>query len=334
VRPFRLDPFVAALLAAAILASVFPATGQVYEVLLWISRVAIGLLFFLYGVRLSTSETWHGLRNWRLQSSILLTTFVAFPLAGLALSHTTGPVLGKTLAAGLLLLCLVPTTVQSNVVFTRIAGGDTAAAVVAASLSNLIGVFLTPALVAVLMSGKAEVDANAVVRIVLQLLAPFLLGQAVRRWLVRWVTSNDSWLKRVDQSSVVLVVFVAFSAGASSAVWAQTTAWAVLGLVAVSLALLAVATGWTWGLGRLLGMSRPELIALVFCGTNKSLASGLPIAWVLFSGPRVALLVLPLMVYHQLQVVVGGAMAARLGRSLASSRAERIGPVSDDVPPR
>ena len=332
MRTFRLDPFVVALLAAAVLASTFPATGQVYDALLWVSRVAIGVLFFLYGVRLSTSETLHGLRNWRLQSAILVTTFVAFPLAGLALSHTTGPVLGKTLAAGLLLLCLVPTTMQSNVVFTRIADGDTAAAVVAASLSNLIGVFLTPALIAVLMSTKADVDADSVVRIVLQLLAPFLLGQVTRRWLVRWVTSNDGWLKRVDRSSVVLVVFVAFSAAATSNVWAQTTAWAVLGLVTVSLALLAVATGWTWGLGRLLGMSRPELIALVFCGTNKSLASGLPIAWVLFTGPQVALLVLPLMIYHQLQIIVGGAMAARLGRSLASSRTERINPDSDDVP--
>ena len=319
MRTLRLDPFVVALLAAAVVASVLPATGQVYDVLLWVSRVAIGVLFFLYGVRLSTSETLHGLRNWRLQSTVLLTTFVAFPLAGLALSNAAGPLLGKALAAGLLLLCLVPTTMQSNVVFTRIAGGDTAAAVVAASLSNLIGVFLTPALIAVLMSAKAEVDADAVVRIVLQLLAPFLLGQAARRWLARRVTSNDHRLRRVDQLGVVLVVFVAFSAGASSGVWGQTTAGAVLGLVALSLALLAVATGWTWGLGRLLGMSRPELIALVFCGSHKSLASGLPIAWVLFTGPQVALLVLPLMIYHQLQIVVGGTMAARLGRAALPS---------------
>lgn len=314
-REQRLDLFVAALLAAAVVASAFPATGRAYDILLWVSLIAIGLLFFLYGVRLSTSQTLHGLRNWRLQAAILVTTFVAFPLAGLALGRLTGALLGPALTAGLLLLCLVPTTVQSNIVFTRLAGGDTAAAVVAASLSNLIGVFLTPALVAVLMSARAQVDANAVIRVVLQLLAPFVLGQLLRPWLARWVTGNDRWLRRVDQSSVVLVVFVAFSAGATSGVWAQTTVGAVLGLVALSVGLLAVAVGWTWGLGRLLGASRPERIALLFCGTNKSLASGLPMAWVLFSGPHVALLVLPLMIYHQLQVLAGGALASGLARS-------------------
>lgn len=314
MRTSRLDPFVAALLAAAVLALVFPATGWLHDVLLWVSRVAIGLLFFLYGVRLSTSQTLKGLRNWRLQAAILVTTFVAFPLAGLALGALTLPLLGAALAAGLMFLCLVPTTVQSNVVLTRLAGGDTAAAVVAASLSNLLGVFLTPALVAALMSARAVVDTDAVVRVVLQLLAPFLAGQALRRWLAPWVRRNDGWLRRADQSSVVLVVFVAFSAAAASQVWAETTGWAVVGLVGLGVALLALAVVWTWGLGSLLRLPRPERIALLFCGTNKSLASGLPMAWVLFSGPHVALLVLPLMIYHQLQVLLGGALASRLGR--------------------
>jgi sodium/bile acid cotransporter 7 len=135
-----------------------------------VAMVAIGLLFFLYGVRLSTAETIAGLVNWRLHGAILATTFVAFPLAGVLLRGLIEPAVGAGLAAGVLLLCLVPTTVQSNVVFTRMAGGDTAGAVVAASMSNLIGVFLTPALVAFLMSAHAEVSARSVLRIVLPLM--------------------------------------------------------------------------------------------------------------------------------------------------------------------
>jgi sodium/bile acid cotransporter 7 len=318
VRPtrFPLDPFVAALLAAAVLATVVPATGSAYDALRWVANVGIGLLFFLYGVRLSTTTTLRGLKNWRLQIAVLATTFIAFPLAGLALEQLTAPLLGATLAAGVLLLCLVPTTVQSNVVMTRIAGGDTAGAVVAASLSNLLGVFLTPALVALLMSARAGVDGDAVVRIVLQLLAPFLLGQVTRHWLVRWVTHHDPWLRNVDRASVVLVVFVAFSAAAASGVWSQTSPWAVLALIAVCVALLAVATAWTWGLGGALDLTRPARIALLYCGTNKSLATGLPMATVLFSGKNVALLVLALMVYHQLQILAGGVLASHLARGV------------------
>ena len=190
----RLDPFVTALLVAAAVASIVPATGSAYTALKWVTTLAIGLLFFLYGARLSTAETVHGLRNWRLHTAILATTYVAFPLAGLALRALTEGWLGSALAAGILLLCLVPTTVQSNVVYTRMAGGDVAGAVVAASLSNVIGVFLTPALVALTLSASARVDAHSVTRIVLQLLAPFVLGQVLRPAIGGWVTGRFTGL--------------------------------------------------------------------------------------------------------------------------------------------
>lgn len=311
----RLDPFVVALLAAALVGSLFPVTGSAYEVLRTIAMISIGVLFFLYGLRLSTSETLHGLRNWRLHTAILATTFAVFPLAGLALQRLVDEPLGPSLAAGVLLLCLIPTTVQSNIVYTRMAGGDVAGAVVAASLSNLIGVFLTPALVAVFMSAHARVDGHAVGRIVLQLLAPFVLGQLLRRWLKHWVTRNDGWLRHVDRSSIVLVVFVAFCAGAHAHVWSRTSIGAVLGLLLACVLLLAAAAAWTTGLGRIVGLDRPARIALLFCGTNKSLATGLPMATVLFGGERVALIVLPLMIYHQLQILAGGVIAGRLARA-------------------
>jgi sodium/bile acid cotransporter 7 len=310
----RWDPFVAALLAVAVVGTLVPAAGETYDVLRIVAMVAIGLLFFLYGVRLSTGETIAGLVNWRLHIAILTTTFVAFPLAGLALRGLVEPVVGAGLAAGVLLLCLVPSTVQSNVVFTRMAGGDTAGAVVAASMSNLIGVFLTPALVALLMSARAEVSPESVVRIVLQFLAPFVLGQLIRPWLGPWVTRNDGWLKHVDRSSILLVVYLAFSAGMTAGVWSKVSAWAVLAIIALCLGLLAAACGLLVGLGRLVELTRPARIALLFCGSNKSLATGLPMAAVLFPAREVALIVLPLMIYHQLQIIAGGVIAARLAQ--------------------
>lgn len=309
---FRPDPLIVGILVAAVVASFVPATGDVLDVLKQAAVVAIGLLFLLYGARLSTAETLNGLTRWRLHVAALATTFVMFPLVGLAAKVLDGTVLTAGLASGVLLLCLVPSTVQSCITYTRIAGGNVAGAVVSASMSNLLGVFATPALVALLMSADASVDAGAVVRIVLQLFAPFVLGQLLRPLVGGFVTRRDAQLRLFDRGSIVLVVFVAFSEASEARIWSSQSVWSVVAVALVCAALLAVAMGWTVLLGRLMRMPRADRVALLFCGSNKSLASGLPIAAVLFAPDEVALIVLPLMLYHQLQIITGAVLARRL----------------------
>jgi sodium/bile acid cotransporter 7 len=301
-----------ALLVAAAVASFVPATGDVLDVLKQAAVAAIGVLFFLYGARLSTAETLNGLTRWRLHLATLSTTFVAFPLVGLALQLLDGNLLTTSLANGVLLLSLVPSSVQSCIVYTRIAGGNAAGAVVSASLSNLVGVFLTPALVAWLMSADATVDAGSIVRIVLQLFVPFVLGQLLRPLIGGFVTRRDAQLRLVDRGSIVLVVFVAFSEAAEAHIWSSQSVWSVLAVGGVCAVLLAVAMGWSVVLGRLVRMPRADRVAMLFCGSNKSLASGLPIASVLFASDEVALIVLPLMLYHQMQIITGAVLARRL----------------------
>lgn len=322
---FRPDPFIVALLAAALLASFVPATGDFLDVLKTVSKVAIGLLFFLYGARLSTTETITGLRHWRLHIVILATTFIVFPLLGLAAQVFDGNLLRPSLANGVLLLCLVPSTVQSCVVFTRIAGGNVAGAVVNASLSNLIGVALTPLLVALLMTSDASVDGGSILRIVLQIVAPFVLGQLLRPLIGGFVTRHDTGLKRYDRSSIVLVVFVAFSEGAEADVWSSLSVWSVLAVALVCAGLLVLIMGWCVAIGRALRFDRADRIAILFCGCNKSLASGLPIASVLFAPSDVALIVLPLMLYHQLQLITCAVLAGRIARSTPSSAPGAVG---------
>jgi len=314
IRP---DPFIVALLVTAAVAVMVPAQGEWLDGFQVATKVAIALLFFLYGARLSTADALSGLRSWRLHAATVGVTFVAFPLIGVALRVLRPDVLSPELYAGVLLLCLVPSTVQSSIAFTGIARGNVAGAVVSASLSNVLGVFLTPLLVAVLMhnNGSAGVGVGAVGAIALQLLVPFALGQLSRPFIGAWATRHDQRLRLYDRSSILLIVYVAFSQGTNADVWSQLDLPSLAGLLAVCVGLLTAVMALTVALGRALSFSRGDRIALFFCGSKKSLASGLPMATVLFTGHNVALIILPLMLFHQIQLIVCAFVAARLART-------------------
>lgn len=306
------DPYVLALLLTAVVAAILPARGGYAIGLDHVVTVAIGLLFFLYGARLPGGAAWEGIRHWRLHGVILLSTFVLFPLLGLACAVLVPAVLPEPLYLGLLFLCVLPSTVQSSITFTSIAGGNVAAAICAASFSNLLGVLVTPLLAGWLVSrttGGFPLD--ALPEIVLLLLVPFLLGQALRRWVGEWVRRHGKVLGRMDRCVILGVVYTAFSEGTVGGIWHQLTPVRLLLLVVVSVVLLAIVLAVTGLLGRWFGFSRPDRIALMFCGSKKSLASGLPMASVLFAGPSAGLLVLPLMLYHQLQLIACAWLARR-----------------------
>jgi len=321
----RLDPFLLAIVASAVLATLLPARGTGAVVLSDAVTAGIALLFFLYGARMHPRDTLDGLRHWRLHGVILGFTYVLFPLIGLALAFLvpTG-VLTPALYTGLLYTTLLPSTVQSSVTFTSIARGNVAGAVISASMSNLIGVFLTPLLVIALMnaspinpSGQASVHPEAVLDIVLQILVPYVLGQLSRRWTAGYVTRHKRPLRLVDQGIIVLVVYSAFSAGRREHMWSQVSLLQVLALIATCLVVLAVVLGLTWWLAGRLGFSREDRIAIQFCGSKKSLATGLPMAAVLFAGQPIGLIALPLMVFHQAQLMACSALAQRYARTTA-----------------
>ncbi|HEY1029294.1 MAG TPA: bile acid:sodium symporter family protein [Pseudomonas sp.] len=310
------DNFTLTLLAVVLTATLLPASGQIATVFDWITNLAIALLFFLHGAKLSREAILAGAGHWRLHLLVFSCTFILFPLLGLALKPALEPLLGKDLYLGMLYLCALPATVQSAIAFTSLARGNIPAAICSAAASSLLGIFLTPLLVAFLMGvhGDNGSIVDAIGKISLQLLLPFILGQIAQRWIGGWVSKNRNWLKYVDQSSILLVVYTAFSAAVIGGLWQQVPLLTLLAVILACCVLLALALLLTHLFGKWLGFNLEDRITILFCGSKKSLATGVPMAQVLFAGSSIGVLILPLMLFHQIQLMVCAVLAQRYAR--------------------
>lgn len=315
VRGLIPDSFTVMLLCTVALASVLPCQGETAVVFGKVTTFAIGLLFFLHGAKLSREAIVSGLTNWRLHLLVLASTFVMFPLLGLAMKPLATSVLPPDLYIGLLFLCTLPSTVQSSIAFTSVARGNVAAAVCSASASNFVGIFVTPLLVGTLIVQDASAaggsSLHAIISIVEQLLLPFLAGQFLRPWIGTWVDRHKPMLKIVDQGSILLVVYTAFSESVNEGLWHKLSLPTLVGLGVLCCVLLALALGLATFASRRLGFSREDEITIVFCGSKKSLSSGVPMAKVLFAPGALGMVILPVMLFHQIQLMVCAILAAR-----------------------
>ncbi|MBC7668098.1 MAG: bile acid:sodium symporter [Gemmatimonadaceae bacterium] len=309
----KIDPYILLLVSMVILASIIPVRGELAVILGWIVKIAIALLFFLHGAKLSREAVVAGMTHWRLHLLILAFTFVLFPLLGLLIARSG--VLSPTLSTGMLFLCCLPSTVQSSIAFTSIARGNVAAAVWSASASNLLGIFLTPVLVALLMHAHGDTGGglDSILSIVVQLLLPFVVGQLLRPWVGPWIERHKAIVGKVDRGSILMVVYSAFSAAVVGGIWKIVSIPELFLLLAACAVLLAIVLAATVFGARALGFSKADEVAIVFCGSKKSLASGVPMAGILFPGATAGILVLPLMLFHQLQLMACSVIAQRYG---------------------
>lgn len=310
----RPDPYVIALLATVVLASLLPVRGGVADGLSVVAKGVVALLFFLHGAKLSREAVLAGLTHWRLHLTVLSITFLLFPLMGLGVGLLPESLLPAPLAMGVLFLACLPSTVQSSIAFTSIARGNIAAAVCSASASNLLGMALTPLLVGLLLHAQGGgLGFSAVQGIALQLLAPFIAGQLARRWVAPWLARRARIVGVVDRFSILLIVYSAFSHAVVGGVWKQVSAGqlAVVGLIsAVMLAAVLLASRQ---IARALGFSKEDEITIVFCGSKKSLVTGAPMAAILFPAATAGLMIIPLMVFHQMQMMACAVIAQRYG---------------------
>ena len=316
----RIDPYLIALLGTVALATLLPARGAGAEIMDGAVYAAVALLFFLYGARLSPQAVLTGLGHWRLQSLVFASTFILFPAIGLALTVLLRAYLPAELSLGLMFVCVLPSTVQSSIAFTSIARGNVAAALCCASVSNLFGMVMTPALVALLLNAHgAGFSLKALEDIGLQLLLPFLAGQLARPWIGDFLLRHKIVTSIVDRGSILVVVYAAFSAGVVANIWSQISP-ASLGLVlALDVVMLSLVLLATTLVSRWLGFSTEDEIVIVFCGSKKSMAGGIPMANILFPGHAIGLLVLPLMLFHQAQLFACATLAQRYAKRKASA---------------
>lgn len=324
------EPFILSLMGVVVLASLLPPRGAFVAIFEWATVAGIVLLFFLHGAKLSREAIAAGMRNWRLHLAVLGFTYAMFPLLGLGISAL--PVIDPALAAGLLFLTLLPSTVQSSIAFTAIARGNVAAALCSASLSNLLGIVLTPALVALLMQSEAGgmgggISWDAAQKILLELLAPFVAGHLLRPVIGAWVARHKRLVATVDRGSILLVVYSAFGAAVVAGLWQLVSALDLTILLAICIVLLTIILSASWWAGKAMGLPREDAVVLLFCGSKKSLASGVPIAGVLFPAASLGMILLPVMLFHQLQLIACAVIAQRLerqGANRADARAQAV----------
>ncbi|MHA6804563.1 bile acid:sodium symporter family protein [Salinifilum ghardaiensis] len=318
LRGWRPDGFVVALLATVLAAAVLPARGSAAAIAAWFADLAVPLLFFLYGARLSRRAVLAGARHWRLHVVILASTFALFPVLGLVSAPVVSHLLPGQLAVGFLFLCTLPSTVQSSVALTSTARGNVPAAICSASMSTVLGVVTTPVLVAVLLSTGSSFSAASIASLLTQLIVPFAAGQLARRWIGERVENNRRALSHYERGSILLIVYVAFSSSVTAGTWSEVGAAQVASLALLGAVLLASVMALLHGGTRLLRLPRTDRSTIVLCGSLKSLATGLPIAGALFPGPQVGAVIVPVMLYHLLQLIVSAVYARGQARRAAA----------------
>ena len=309
------DRFILWLLGTVALAVLMPVTGRAAQAVDLLTLAAIFALFLLHGVRLPREALLSGVTDWRLHLAILALTFAVFPLIGLALARAWPGLLAPELWTGLLFLCALPSTVQSSIAYTSIARGNVAGAVAAAAYSNLIGVFLTPLLALLMLQAQsAQISLAAFGRIFALLFLPFVIGHALRPLLLGFVEARPAMTRTVDKGTILLAVYGAFSAATVEGVWRRLPPAELAVLTALLLALLGLVLGAAVLVGRLGGFARPSRAAILFCGSVKSLVAGAPMARLLFPAAAAGLIILPIMIFHTLQLVVSAWIAGAMAR--------------------
>jgi sodium/bile acid cotransporter 7 len=316
---FLKDWFLAGMVASVVVASLAPGLARSGG-LLHVDRLSdlgIFAIFFLHGVALSTERLKQGLARWPVHLVVQAFTFVVFPVIGVALAVGADRWLPHDLMLGFLYLCVLPSTVSSSVAMTSLARGNVPASIFNATVSTLIGVFMTPLLVSLLIgeAGGGGSLTSMITKVAALLLLPFAVGQVLRPLVGTWFARWKPWTNIIDRGVILLLVWGAFSDSVADGLWSNHGIGMIAMTLLVSAAILGLVLTLSRTAARQCGFNTEDEITTVFCGSKKTLASGVPMAKVIFGAtPALGVIVLPLMFYHQLQLFVCSMLAQRYAR--------------------
>ncbi|MFZ1742454.1 MAG: bile acid:sodium symporter family protein [Pontixanthobacter sp.] len=315
----RIDIMIRMLIVAILLATFLPATGQAREIAQMVSNAAIFTLFFLNGIRLSRAQVFAGIRNWRLLLPLIIWCFGIMAAAGWGLSIASQGLLPPLIALGLLYLGVLPSTVQSATAYTSMAGGNVASSVVSAALLNILGVFISAPIFAWLSGGGyVDLGYDGLLRLFVILILPFALGQFTQTRLASSLKQHPSLVGWMDRTAISIAVYVAFSGAVEQDLWTKLDAASWSWLLVIICSLLAFAYFGAWLLSAALSLDRGDRISFTYAGGHKSLAMGAPLALVIFPPESAGLILVPLLLYHLLQLVASAPLANYFVRNEAT----------------
>ncbi len=313
--PFLKDPMIAVLVIATALALVLPAEGEARSAATTVSNVGIFVLFLVNGMRIRRSEIARGIANWRYFGPLMLFVFGAMTLLGLCFGVLAGAVLPPLVALGFVFLGCLPSTVQSATSYTSLANGNVALSVVGAALINIAGVLVSaPLFAAVGGVGAGEIGGETIIRIVLILVLPFAIGQAVQDRFIDHLIAHKATAAWLDRAVIGIAVYVAFSGAVEQGLGTMFAPADWAALVVLVLVMLALALGAAWSAAGLLRLPRADRISFLFAGSQKSVAIGAPLAAILFPPATAGFVIAPLLLYHLAQLVIAAPLAMRLAR--------------------
>ncbi|MEZ9924318.1 bile acid:sodium symporter [Vibrio breoganii] len=320
VSKLKKEWFLVGMVLAIALATITPDLGKTGGAIHLdkLTGIGVAIVFFLHGLGLAPSAIKAGLSNWRLHLFIQSATFIFYPLLWVIFGDLFLAYMPAALAFGFCYLFVLPSTVSSSVAMTSVGKGNVPGAIFNASLSGIIGVLITPFLIQLFMGFEgAQLNLmDSVISIAKLLLLPMLVGQLARPLLLAFAEKHKAVVNKVDKYVILLIVYNAFCDSVANGIWHTFSIAMLATTIAVCVAVLMVMIHFfQWG-ARKSAFSHEDEVAAVFCGTKKTLAAGVPMAAVIFgSDPSLGMILLPIMLYHPIQIFYCAVMANRYAKS-------------------
>ena len=314
-----LNAFFFLMIGAIFLAWLYPSPGIAESPLHLpaIAGIGVSVIFFFYGAKLSPESLINGLSKWRLHLVVQLSTFVLFPLTIIAVRHLFADYFATPIGIGIFYLAALPSTVSSSVVLVSIARGNIAAAIFNASISSILGIVVTPLWMSSLL-GKTQPDfdlSHTIFQLCIQVLLPVVIGLFLHHKLKNWVSGYKNTLRNFDQMIILLIVYTSFCESFSGDQFNNFSISEIIFLGSMMLVLFLVVFLLMNQISLWMGFKREERITVIFCGSKKSLVQGAVMGKVLFPDQAIlGVVLLPLMLYHALQLLAGSTIAKVMGR--------------------